>query len=148
MPCPICKVSFFFKVETKPLIVPSLFCIASRFYFTVHNITCLLQFHDAIVVFPFQVESDSDFALIELDAPMPITDCIGPACLPSAHDHTDRVGSECIITGWGTTASSGPLPDSLQEASVTVLNYTDCVNAYAKQNDTATWMVLDVLHFF
>lgn len=85
-----------------------------------------------------QVESDSDFALIELDAPMPITECIGPACLPSANDHSDRGGSECIITGWGTLSSAGPLPDTLQEAAVTVLNDTACVNAYAKQNDTVT----------
>lgn len=85
-----------------------------------------------------QVESDSAFALIELDAPMPITECIGPACLPSANDPTDRTGSECIITGWGTVSSSGPLPDSLQEAAVTVLNDTACVKAYAKQNDTVT----------
>ena len=76
------------------------------------------------------------FALIELDAPMPITECIGPACLPS---DSDRAGSECIITGWGTVSSSGPLPDTLQEAAVTVLNDTACAKAYAKQNDTATW---------
>lgn len=107
--------------------------------------TCL-QCHGALVF--FQVESDSAFALIELDAPMPITECIGPACLPSANDPTDRTGSECIITGWGTVSSSGPLPDSLQEAAVTVLNDTACVKAYAKQNDTATWMVLDVSCLF
>ena len=98
--------------------------------------------------FSFQVVSDSDFALIELDAPMPIAECIGPACLPSANDHTDRTGSECIITGWGPVSSSGPLPDSLQEAAVTVVNHTACAKAYAKQNDTATWMVLDVSCLF
>mmetsp|Transcript_88816 Transcript_88816/g.108644 ORF Transcript_88816/g.108644 Transcript_88816/m.108644 type:complete len:417 (+) Transcript_88816:85-1335(+) len=82
-----------------------------------------------------QVESDSDFALIELDEPMPITDCIGPACLPN---DSDTPGTECVITGWGTVSSSGPLPDGLQEAAVTLVNDTVCAKAYAKQNDTVT----------
>lgn len=80
-------------------------------------------------------ESDGDFALIELDSPMPITDCIGTACLPT---DDDKSGAECSITGWGTLSSSGALPDTLQEASVTVINDTDCARAYAKQNDTVT----------
>ena len=87
-----------------------------------------------------QVESDSDFALIELDEAMPITDCIGPACLPT---EKDTEGSECVITGWGTMSSSGPLPDTLQEAAVTVVNDTLCASAYAKQNDTATWLEVE-----
>jgi len=61
---------------------------------------------------------------------------IGTACLPT---DDDKSGAECSITGWGTTASSGPVPDTLQEASVTVINDTDCARAYAKQNDTVTW---------
>lgn len=82
------------------------------------------------------MESDNDFALIELEAPMPVTDCIGPACLPT--EEQKATDTECVITGWGTMSSSGGLPDALQEAAVTLVNQAACASAYAKQNDTAT----------
>lgn len=82
-------------------------------------------------------ESDGDFALIQLDQPMPITDCIGTACLPT-EDDPDKAGMECSITGWGTVSSSGPTPDVLQEASVTTVEDASCRKAYASQNDTVT----------
>eukprot|EP00438_Fugacium_kawagutii_P010927 Skav211538 [mRNA] locus=scaffold352:473524:478241:- [translate_table: standard] len=85
----------------------------------------------------YNVESDNDFALIELDAPMPVTDCIGPACLPT-EEQQKATDTECVITGWGTMSSSGGLPDALQEAAVTLINQAACVTAYAKQNDTVT----------
>ena len=40
----------------------------------------------------------------ELDKDMPISECIGVACLPSS---ADKSGVECSITGWGTLMSSG-----------------------------------------
>ena len=40
----------------------------------------------------------------ELDKDMPMSECIGVACLPESADTT---GMECSITGWGTLMSSG-----------------------------------------
>ena len=59
------------------------------------------------------VDHDYDFALLRLDKPVPINECIGVACLPTS---TDDVGEECSITGWGTLVASGPTPDVLQQA--------------------------------
>ena len=40
----------------------------------------------------------------ELDKEMPMSDCIGVACLPTS---ADKPGMECNITGWGTLMHSG-----------------------------------------
>ncbi|CAJ1455472.1 unnamed protein product [Effrenium voratum] len=80
-------------------------------------------------------KSDNDFALLQLDKPVPINECIGTACLP--HE-SDPIGQECSITGWGTVSNIGPTPDTLQEAMVKLLDNKACKEAYAKSNDTVT----------
>jgi len=66
----------------------------------------------------------NDIALIQLESPMEMTDCVGTVCLPSA-DVTP--GSKCMITGWGTLSSGGLLqPNRLQEGEVTVLSNEEC----------------------
>ncbi|CAK8997061.1 unnamed protein product [Durusdinium trenchii] len=56
---------------------------------------------------------------MKLDKPVPINHCIGVACLPR---DLDTPGANCNITGWGTLNSSGPTPDLLQEAPVSLLS--------------------------
>ena len=68
------------------------------------------------------VPYDYDFALLQLDRPMPMNECIGVACLPSS---PSKVGTQCHITGWGLLSSKGAAPDNLQEASVNLLNTED-----------------------
>lgn len=83
-------------------------------------------------------DSDFDVALVELDKPFPINECIGVACLPAMDDHTDLAGMECSITGWGTLMSSGPMPEVLQQAPVTLLSNAECQADYASHNETIT----------
>ena len=79
------------------------------------------------------------FALLELDKPMPINECIGLACLPSGEDSP---GQGCSITGWGT-AATGPRPNILQEASVPPLsNMKLCAQKYAEYNSSITHSML------
>ena len=68
------------------------------------------------------VQHDYDFAMLQLDRPMPMNECIGVACLPSS---SSKVGTQCHITGWGILSSKGAAPDNLQEASVNLLNMED-----------------------
>ena len=85
------------------------------------------------------VAHDYDFALLQLDKAVPINRCIGVACLP----HTqDRSGSNCSITGWGTLVSSGPTPELLQEASVTLLTNQICEVNYTASKNTITGSML------
>ncbi len=85
-----------------------------------------------------EAPSDYDFALLELDKPMPINECIGLACLPSGEDSP---GQGCSITGWGT-AATGPRPNILQEASVTTLQHELCARKYAEHNSSITSSML------
>ncbi|CAE7306257.1 mdn1 [Symbiodinium natans] len=87
-------------------------------------------------------DSDFDMAVLELDKPFPINECIGVACLPTMDDDKDLTGAECSITGWGTLMSSGPMPEVLQEASVTLLSMKECEEDYAKHNETITASML------
>ncbi|CAK8990807.1 Transmembrane protease serine 9 (Polyserase-I) (Polyserine protease 1) (Polyserase-1) [Cleaved into: Serase-1 [Durusdinium trenchii] len=82
-----------------------------------------------------EASSDFDFALLELDKEMPMSDCIGVACLPTS---ADKPGMECNITGWGTLMHSGPTPEVLQEASVQLVDNNDCERYYAESNETIT----------
>jgi len=68
---------------------------------------------------------DWDFALIRLESPMEINDCVGTVCLPT-EDADVAPNSQCWITGWGTLSSGGGSPDLLQEAEVTILSQEAC----------------------
>ena len=85
------------------------------------------------------VQHDYDFALIQLDKPMPMNQCIGVACLPT---RTEQVGTRCQITGWGTLSSRGATPELLQEAPVTLMNKEACEVNYTKQRQTVTGSML------
>ena len=85
------------------------------------------------------VAHDYDFALLELDKVVPINKCIGVACLPR---DSDRPGANCSITGWGTLVSSGPRPEILQEASVTLLTNEICEVNYTQAKNMITASML------
>lgn len=85
------------------------------------------------------VVHDYDFALLKLDKPVPINDCIGTACLPSS---VGEPGTDCRITGWGTIMSQGPTPDILQEAPVALLANKECELNYTESNDIITGSML------
>lgn len=70
-----------------------------------------------------------DVALIQLESPFEVNDCVGPVCLPSKEEDVPP-GTKCWITGWGTLEANGVQPDVLQEAEVTTLSNAECVAAY------------------
>eukprot|EP00438_Fugacium_kawagutii_P003771 Skav207395 [mRNA] locus=scaffold2421:96854:101985:+ [translate_table: standard] len=73
------------------------------------------------------VAHDYDFALLQLDKAVPINRCIGAACLPRS---------------WGTLVSSGPTPELLQEAKVTLLTNQVCEVNYTESKNTITGSML------
>lgn len=76
-----------------------------------------------------------DFGLIKLEGPVTFNDCVGAVRLPSA-DVAD--GTSCWITGWGTLRSGGSSPTTLQEAQVTVIGNSECVNDYGYSQSQIT----------
>lgn len=68
----------------------------------------------------------NDVALIQLDSPVTMSDCVGTVCLPGADDDV-AAKTSCEITGWGSLRRSGASPDILQEATVSIVSNHDCV---------------------
>jgi len=68
---------------------------------------------------------DWDFALVRLESPIELNDCVGTVCLPTQGNDIPA-GSQCWITGWGTLSSGGGSPEVLQEAEVTILSQQAC----------------------
>ncbi|XP_062416331.1 transmembrane protease serine 2-like [Pungitius pungitius] len=72
--------------------------------------------------------NENDIALLRLNSPLQITSTVRPVCLPnSAIDLS--AGRQAWITGWGSLRSSGPSPDHLNQAEVTIYSRETCNRA-------------------
>merc|ERR1719330_803536 len=71
-----------------------------------------------------------DLAMVKLESPVTINECVGTACLPTPGADVAE-NSKCWITGWGTLRSGGLFPPRiLQEAEVAIVSNDDCVNQF------------------
>ncbi|KAM9729717.1 transmembrane protease serine 2 [Menidia menidia] len=84
--------------------------------------------------------SDYDIALLKLRTPVMFTGVEKPVCLPNA-DMQISEGTQAWITGWGALRSSGPSPDVLNQAKVTVYSRETC-NAGSVLNGQVTKTML------
>lgn len=83
---------------------------------------------------------DWDLALVRLESPMEINDCVGTVCLPTEGADV-AAGTKCWITGWGTLSSGGASPDTLQEAQVDILSNEACRKSDYNDTDITEAMV-------
>jgi len=65
----------------------------------------------------------NDLALLKLDRPFDLNECVNTACLPAAEA---PVGKTCWITGWGNMRNGGSRPQILQEASTEIHAQSTC----------------------
>jgi secreted trypsin-like serine protease len=72
---------------------------------------------------------NSDFSILRLASPVTFTSAVSPACLPADLTET-YAGHLTTVTGWGTLASGGNRPTTLQEVDVTVTTNAVCSNSY------------------
>ncbi|XP_073491629.1 serine protease 33-like [Aquarana catesbeiana] len=72
-----------------------------------------------------------DIALVQLASPVTYTQYIMPICLPSSTT-TFPCGTECWVTGWGTTSYAGkpPLNGTLQEVMTPLIDHSTCQEMY------------------
>ncbi|XP_073491188.1 transmembrane protease serine 9-like [Aquarana catesbeiana] len=72
-----------------------------------------------------------DIALVRLATPVTYTQYIMPICLPSSTT-TFLCGTECWVTGWGTTSYGGspPLNGILQEVMTPLIDHITCQRMY------------------
>uniref|UniRef100_A0A4W2D7A2 trypsin n=1 Tax=Bos indicus x Bos taurus TaxID=30522 RepID=A0A4W2D7A2_BOBOX len=74
---------------------------------------------------------DNDILLIKLSTPAVINARVSTLALPSA---CASAGTECLISGWGNTLSSGVnYPDLLQCLVAPLLSHADCEASYPGQ---------------
>uniref|UniRef100_A0AAQ4NVX3 Transmembrane serine protease 2 n=1 Tax=Gasterosteus aculeatus aculeatus TaxID=481459 RepID=A0AAQ4NVX3_GASAC len=84
--------------------------------------------------------NDNDIALLRLNSPLQITSTVMPVCLPnSAIDLS--AGREAWITGWGALRSSGPSPDLLNQAAVTIYSRKTCNRAHVLDGTVTETMI-------
>ncbi|XP_012142990.2 serine protease notopleural [Megachile rotundata] len=70
-----------------------------------------------------------DLALLRFYEPLlPFQPNVLPICLPD--DDETYVGRTAYVTGWGRLYDEGPLPSTLQEVAVPVINNTMCESMY------------------
>ncbi|XP_008588143.1 PREDICTED: anionic trypsin [Galeopterus variegatus] len=71
---------------------------------------------------------DNDILLIKLSSPATLNDQVATIALPSA---CASAGTQCLISGWGNTLSSGEnYPDLLQCLNAPLLSQADCEASY------------------
>uniref|UniRef100_A0A8C5LSH1 Peptidase S1 domain-containing protein n=1 Tax=Leptobrachium leishanense TaxID=445787 RepID=A0A8C5LSH1_9ANUR len=73
----------------------------------------------------------ADIALLKMTSPFTYSNYILPICLPAA-SVSFPAGMECWATGWGDLNSdvSLPLPYTLQEVKLPLIDYKQCDNLY------------------
>ncbi|XP_029304349.1 transmembrane protease serine 2 [Cottoperca gobio] len=69
--------------------------------------------------------NDNDIALLKLDTPLGFTRTVKPVCLPNIGVDLSAE-HQAWITGWGALRSSGPSPDKLNQAQVTMYSRERC----------------------
>jgi secreted trypsin-like serine protease len=75
-----------------------------------------------------------DFALLRLESPMEVTECVGTVCLPETADVLPE--TKCWISGWGSMGKGKGKSDTLQQASVDTISSTDCYGERFDYNES------------
>jgi len=78
---------------------------------------------------------DFDIALLELDSPFTLNNCVRPLPLPSNEVSPGRM---CTISGWGRTREGGDDANTLQLAQVRVMSNRDCRRNFGYSNSQIT----------
>ncbi|MER6910450.1 serine protease [Streptomyces sp. NPDC000594] len=75
----------------------------------------------------------NDIGLLKLSTPIVYTPLVQPIALP---DPLAYPGGSATVTGWGKLSSDGPRPNTLQQATVTILPLAECQLRWLGQNIT------------
>jgi len=63
---------------------------------------------------------DNDIAILVLDESLTWSKKVVPACMPELDEEDPEDGTDCIVSGFGTVAEGGDLPDYLKETTVSI----------------------------
>jgi len=81
----------------------------------------------------------NDICMLKLDGSATTGANVGFIGFPASMEEYSE-GTDCIVTGWGTTSAGGSLAGTLQKVTVPVVSDDHCRDAYG-QNDIADSMI-------
>ncbi|XP_053187873.1 transmembrane protease serine 2 [Scomber japonicus] len=84
--------------------------------------------------------NNNDIALLKLKEPLTFTRTVSPVCLPNFGVQLSA-GKQAWITGWGALHSSGPSPDLLNQAEVTIYSRETCNRPEILNGDITETMI-------
>lgn len=86
--------------------------------------------------------SKNDIAVLKLASSLEFGDTISAVDLPSSADDVPPVGTECSVTGWGSTSSGGgSIPSNLLVAYVNIIDHEECKKNYADSTEVDDNMI-------
>merc|ERR1711963_44878 len=64
---------------------------------------------------------ENDVVILKLETALTLGDTVQAACLPAAGYTPETSGKTCVVSGWGTLASGGSSPNTLQWVGVPLI---------------------------
>lgn len=75
---------------------------------------------------PWLWRKEHDLALVELNAPVPVSESVQPVCLPADADYWPAKGTLCRVAGWGVTLDASQSRHFLREVALPVVDRKQC----------------------
>eukprot|EP00093_Oithona_nana_P010769 10769.XXX_327349_328479_1 [CDS] Oithona nana genome sequencing. len=82
---------------------------------------------------------DNDIAIVKLATPLTLGGDVQAICLPNYTPETS--GKTCVVSGWGTLASGGSTPSTLQWVGVPLITNAVCSQKYSQYGGVTSDMI-------
>merc|ERR1712141_196418 len=84
---------------------------------------------------------ENDVVILKLETALTMDANVQPACLPSADYTPETTGKTCVVSGWGTLASGGSTPSTLQWVGVPLITNEVCSQKYSQYGGVTSDMI-------
>ena len=84
---------------------------------------------------------ENDVVILKLETALTMNDNVQAACLPTADYTPETSGKTCVVSGWGTLASGGSTPSTLQWVGVPLITNTVCSQKYSQYGGVTSDMI-------
>ena len=82
-------------------------------------------------------DKNLDISILTLISALTFTSAVAPICLPSStangNTYSEYSNHDATVTGWGLTATGGQASNTLQEVELTILENSECEEAWGSQ---------------
>lgn len=89
----------------------------------------------------------NDIAVLKLASSLDFGSAISAVDLPSSADEMPQVGTECSVTGWGSTSAGGSMSSNLLVTYVNIVDHEKCQAEYADAQEVDDSMICAGVEF-